>query len=120
MKAVKKVFKLLSSLALFLSFFPSVTSAQHYTETDLVSSIAGVGTNVTNPLDTQLINAWGLTRSATSPWWVSDNGTGLSTLYDGAGTNQGLVVTIPVPSGGNPPSTPKRHVAGELGAVRQG
>jgi uncharacterized protein (TIGR03118 family) len=106
MNALKKVLKLRAALALLLSFFPSVAFAQHYTETDLVSSIAGVGKNATNPLDTQLINAWGLTRSAASPWWVSDNGTGLSTLYDGAGTKQGLVVTIPVPSGGNPPSTP--------------
>jgi uncharacterized protein (TIGR03118 family) len=106
MNAVKKILKLRAALALLLSFFPSVAFAQHYTETDLVSSIAGVGTNGTNPLDTQLINAWGLARSAGSPWWVSDNGTGLSTLYDGAGTKQGLVVTIPVPSGVNPPSTP--------------
>jgi uncharacterized protein (TIGR03118 family) len=106
MNTLKKVLKLRAAIALLLSFFPSVAFAQHYTETDLVSSIPGVGTNATNPLDTQLINAWGLTRSAGSPWWVSDNGTGLSTLYDGAGTKQGLVVTIPVPSGVNPPSTP--------------
>jgi len=35
--------------------------------------------------DEHLVNAWGLTASSTSPWWVSDNGTNLSTLYTGTG-----------------------------------
>ena len=49
------------------------------------------------------MNAWGVSFSATSPFWISDNGTGLSTLYavtnDAAGSphvaKQGLQVTIP-------------------------
>src|SRR5206468_10105043 len=85
---------------------PSAALAQHYVQTNLVSSIPGVGTNPTNALDPQLINAWGLARSRTSPWWVSDNGTGLSTIFDGAGTKQALIATIPVPPGGSPPSKP--------------
>src|SRR3989442_11669696 len=80
--------------------------AQHYVQTNLVSSIPGIGTNPTNGLDAQLINAWGLARGTTSPWWVSDNGTGVSTIYDGTGTKQGLVVTIPVPTGHSSPSAP--------------
>src|SRR5262245_66357248 len=40
-------------------------------------------------LDPDLVNPWGLTSSATSPWWVSDNGTDKSTLYNGAGVQQG-------------------------------
>ena len=102
----KTVLKFRRIFPLLLLLFPSAAFAQHYSQTNLVSSIPGVGTNPTNPLDTQLINAWGLTRGATSPWWVSDNGTGLSTLYDGAGTKRALVVTIPVPPGGSPPSAP--------------
>jgi uncharacterized protein (TIGR03118 family) len=98
-------------LGLLLSAFPSVASAQQYIRTDLVSSIPGVGTNLTNPLDTQLINPWGLARSAASTWWVSDNGTGLATLYNGIGTKQGLVVTIPSASDKNPPSPPTGIVA---------
>jgi uncharacterized protein (TIGR03118 family) len=98
-------------LVLSLLALPSVASAQQYTQTNLVSSIPGVGTNPTNPLDTQLINPWGLTRSAGSTWWVSDNGTGLATLYNGIGTKQGLVVTIPSASGKNPPSPPTGIVA---------
>lgn len=35
--------------------------------------------------DTNLQNAWGLASSATSPFWVGDNGTGLSTVYMGTG-----------------------------------
>jgi uncharacterized protein (TIGR03118 family) len=52
------------------------------------------GTDAPN-VDANLVNPWGLTRSSASPWWVSDNGTGLSTLYDGTGAPQSLVVTIP-------------------------
>lgn len=65
--------------------------AQHYTQTNLVSNTAGVAP-VTDP---QLINPWGLSRASGSPWWVSDEGTGFSTLYNGAGAKQSLIVTIP-------------------------
>ena len=43
-----------------------------------------------------LVNPWGVSFAPTGPFWVSDNGAGLTTLYDGAGVKQGLVVTIPV------------------------
>jgi uncharacterized protein (TIGR03118 family) len=65
--------------------------AQHYTQTNLVSNSAGVAA-VTDP---QLINAWGLSRGSGSPWWLSDQATGFSTLYNGAGAKQSLIVTIP-------------------------
>lgn len=45
--------------------------------------------------DPNLVNGWGLAFFATSPFWLSDNGTGLSTLYDHSGTIIPLVVTIP-------------------------
>lgn len=45
--------------------------------------------------DSNLINPWGLARSSGSPWWVSDNGTGLSTLYTGTGSVVPLVVKVP-------------------------
>jgi uncharacterized protein (TIGR03118 family) len=53
-------------------------SAQFYEQHNLVSSDS----------DADLVNAWGLTSSATSPWWVADNGTNLSTLYNSAGEKQ--------------------------------
>ena len=84
--------------------------AQHYTQTNLVSNTAGVAP-VTDP---QLINPWGLSRNSGSPWWVSDQATGFSTLYNGAGAKQSLIVTIPPadPTNKNTPTgTPTGTIA---------
>ncbi len=56
--------------------------------------------------DPNLVNPWGIAASPSGPFWVSDNGTGVSTLYDTNGNPQSLVVTIPPPSGGTPPAAP--------------
>jgi uncharacterized protein (TIGR03118 family) len=69
-----------------------IAHAQNYTQTNLVANTASAGAAVVDP---NLVNPWGLSRSASSPWWVSDAGTGLSTLYNGSGAIQSLVVTIP-------------------------
>src|SRR5579885_2539299 len=79
--------------------------AQHYTRTDLTANSASVSSTAPN-IDANLVNAWGLSRSSGSPWWVSDNGSGLSTLYNGTGVPQSLVVTIPPPAGSTDPATP--------------
>jgi uncharacterized protein (TIGR03118 family) len=50
---------------------------------------------ITSAQDPDLINPWGISSSAASPFWVSDNGTGKSTLYNSAGVKQGLVVAMP-------------------------
>ena len=71
------------------ALIPFSVSAQHYTETKLVTQ--SMGAPVT---DANLGAPWGLSRSSTSPWWVSDASTGLSTLYDGAGATQTLVVSV--------------------------
>ena len=75
---------------------------QHYQQTNLVSDEAGLA----KATDPQLVNPWGLARSGTSPWWVADNGTGVSTIYNGAGAIQALVVTVPTAPGGPNPSAP--------------
>jgi uncharacterized protein (TIGR03118 family) len=82
----------LLSLASALTAQPT----QHYKQTNLVSDIPGVAATT----DPNLVNAWGLSRSSGSPWWVSDNGPGLATLYDGTGGVRSLVVTIPGADGG--------------------
>jgi uncharacterized protein (TIGR03118 family) len=100
--------------ALFLALsFPSLTFAQHYTQTNLVTDM-GSSAPVT---DSNLKNGWGLSRSTGSPWWVSDNGTGVSTLYNIAGTTSTLaatvnprVVVIPPPNGSTSTSTPTGQV----------
>jgi uncharacterized protein (TIGR03118 family) len=66
-----------------------------YLVENLVSDLPGVAAHQ----DEDLINPWGLTRSSTSPWWVADNGTGLSTLYNGSGAKRPLIVQIPGPGG---------------------
>jgi uncharacterized protein (TIGR03118 family) len=82
----------------------------HYLQTNLVSDISGLAA-VTDP---HLVNPWGLSLTATSPWWVSDNGTGLSTLYNGAGAIQALVVTVPNVPGVTEPSEPTGTVANSV------
>ncbi len=74
----------------------------HYQQTNLVSDTAGLAAAT----DAHLVNPWGLVSSASGPWWVSDNGTGLSTVYNGAGAIQSLVVTIPALPGSTDPAAP--------------
>ena len=69
-------------------------------QTNLVSDIP----NLANITDPDLVNPWGLSSSPTSPIWVSDNGTSVSTLYNGAGQKLGLTVAIPAPT--DPPGGP--------------
>jgi uncharacterized protein (TIGR03118 family) len=64
---------------------------QRYTQTNLVSNADGAA-RVTDP---QLINPWGMSPSPSSAWWVSDQRTGFSTVYNGAGAKQPLIVAIP-------------------------
>jgi uncharacterized protein (TIGR03118 family) len=82
--------------------FPTLASAQKYSQTNLVSDVPGWAAK----LDPHLVNAWGLAFSATSPVWVADNGTGVSTLYTGSGSIVPLVVTIPGPAGSMDHSAP--------------
>jgi uncharacterized protein (TIGR03118 family) len=92
---------LISCAALFLSAAPSFAAGLE--QTNLVSDIPGLAL-VTDP---SLVNPWGLASSATSPWWISDNGTGVSTLYNGnTGAKSALTVTIPPAMGGTSPSAP--------------
>src|SRR2546422_11224017 len=80
------------------SIAPSLTSAsfslqsapsRFYEQHNLVSD----GAVPADLVDAALVNAWGLVASATSPWWVADNGADLSTLYNG---NTGAKVALPV------------------------
>lgn len=65
-----------------------------YVVTPLVSNLAGKA----KFQDPVLQNAWGVAFSpAGSPFWISDNATGCSTLYDGTGVKSALQVSIPLP-----------------------
>jgi len=90
-------------LLLLLTFWTATPLlAQHYQQTNLVSDVPGLA-RFTDP---DLVNAWGLTSGPSTPWWVADNGTGLSTLYNAAGVKQGLKVTVAAPVGYPDPATP--------------
>jgi uncharacterized protein (TIGR03118 family) len=77
-------------------------SGDTYSWTNFQSDIAGVAQHV----DPNLVNPWGMSVSPNGTIWVSDNGTGVATLYGQDGTARSLVVTIPTAArnreGGNP------------------
>ena len=91
-------------LLLAAAMFTAVSArADTYSWTNFQSDIAGVAQHV----DPNLVNPWGMSVSAPNGTiWVSDNGTGVSTLYGQDGTARSLVVTIPTAArnrgGGNP------------------
>src|SRR3954451_18049604 len=68
-------------------------------QTNLVSDLPGVA----QVQDPNLVNPWGISESGTSPFWISDNNAGVSTLYNAPGANNTpvsinpLVVSIPTP-----------------------
>jgi uncharacterized protein (TIGR03118 family) len=64
-----------------------------FLQTNLTSDIPGLA-QVTDP---NLVNPWGIVPNPNGPFWVNDNGTGLSTLYGGDGQPASLVVTVPSP-----------------------
>jgi hypothetical protein len=70
-----------------------------FTRTNLVSDVPGMAKTT----DPNLVNPWVMTLGLNSGLWVSDNGSGKATTYDGTGqpipAGSPLVVTIPVPGG---------------------
>jgi uncharacterized protein (TIGR03118 family) len=89
MKRSLLLFGLLTALII-----PSGLWAQQagYSQTNLVSNTAGVATTT----DTQLLNPWGISVLPGEDFWIADNISGVSTLYDQNGNKDtGLVVTIP-------------------------
>lgn len=96
--------RLLPAVALALTTalgFAAPAAAQHYQQTNLVSDVPGLALTT----DPNLVNSWGIAHSPTSPWWVADNGTGVSTLYNETGVpfplGNPLVVTVPGLGGGS-------------------
>src|SRR5438067_4429654 len=79
-------------LALAAAILPAMLAqADTYSWENFQSDIAGVAEHV----DRNLVNPWGMAASPNGTIWVSDNGTGVSTLYHQDGTANPLVVTVP-------------------------
>src|SRR5215472_6865016 len=72
----------------------AIAQPGNYVVHNLVSDQAGVADHQ----DPNLRNAWGIVFGPTNPVWVSDNFTGVSTVYDGAGN---LLLTVTIPGGAN-------------------
>ena len=81
-------------LALAIALTPTSALAQ-YKITVLDSNVKGYG-----HLDPLLANGWGLAYAPGAPFWLSDEGSGWSTLYDGSGNPQSLQVIVPGANGG--------------------
>jgi uncharacterized protein (TIGR03118 family) len=71
-----------------------------YQPIPLVSDISGNAKYT----DTLLKNPWGLAYGPGAPFWISDEASGWSTLYNGMGVKQGLEVVVPPISGSGPGS----------------
>jgi len=86
---------LAASLGLVLMF--AGTALAQYKSVLLDSNVIGHGRHI----DPLLVNGWGLAYLPGNPFWVSDEGSGWSTLYDGQGNPQSLQVIIPAANGQN-------------------
>jgi uncharacterized protein (TIGR03118 family) len=116
MKKTFLLFGLLMSLAI-----PSGLWAQGYSQTNLVSNVASVATTT----DPQLLNPWGISVLPGQDFWIADNNSGVSTLYDQNGNkDNGLIVTIPGassnPNGNCSPGCPTGTVANVNGTYFAG
>lgn len=107
---MKMTFTALAALSLFTAL-ASGDGLNSYVQTNLVSDLPGVAAHQ----DTDLVNPWGITAGPTTPFWISDNGMGLSTLYDGTGTKIPLVITVP-PAGSAPTGVVFNGTAGFSGS----
>ena len=95
---MKYVYACACSVGILLATAHRLPAASVYAQTNLASDVPGLAAFT----DPNIVNPWGIANSATSPFWLSDQGSGLSTLYIGNGMPQALVVTVPptgIPSG---------------------
>ena len=99
-------------LSLAAAMFTATSArADTYSWTNFQSDIAGVAQHT----DRNLVNPWGMAPSANGTIWVSDNGTGVSTLYNQDGTAVPLVVQIPTAAGNTEGANPTGTVFNDTG-----
>jgi uncharacterized protein (TIGR03118 family) len=75
-------------------------------DTFIQANLVSNGTIPAAHTDPNLVNPWGIAFNPTAFWWVNDNGTGLSTLYDSAGAKNALEVAVPPAAGSTDHSAP--------------
>jgi secreted PhoX family phosphatase len=69
----------------------ALAQSNSYKQTNLTSDTAGVAANV----DPNLVNPWGIAFFPNNPFWIADNNSGFTTLYNASGMNVG---SFPVPA----------------------
>jgi uncharacterized protein (TIGR03118 family) len=82
-------------LVAVLAFLTSGAGAATLVAYNVYPLVSDSGGSTAPLADTSLVNGWGLSATATSPWWVSNNKTNTSTLYSGVGSKTALTVTVP-------------------------
>jgi len=92
----RRTFVLAAYLGVMLIVGSNLAVAQYQLH-NLVSNQIGQAKHI----DPLLVNAWGLAYGPGGPFWISDQGSGWSTLYDGSGNAKSLRVEIPPASGGS-------------------
>jgi len=91
-RTTRRAIALAIALLAVASATARAVASDAYTVNPLVSDGAATAAAAT---DTSLVNGWGLSAGPTTPWWASDNGTNLSTLYSGTGAKAPLTVSVP-------------------------
>jgi uncharacterized protein (TIGR03118 family) len=86
------------------------TPANSYRVVNLVSNVAGTAAST----DPNLLDAWGISN-ANTPFWISDHGSGLTTLYAATGVPSATVVKIP--GAGGTVGKPTGQVQNSAGAA---
>lgn len=70
----------------------AVTAPSAFSTTKLVGDTAAAGALA---IDANLVNPWAIAFGPTSPAWLANNHTETSTLYNGNGDAQALIVSLP-------------------------
>ncbi len=76
----------------------AAVTGNDFLQVNLVANVAGAAANT----DPNLIHPTGISVGPAGPFWVSDSGANVSTLYNTAGNPNALVVAIPGPNGSAP------------------
>lgn len=108
-KRFSTVAAVILGLVAFCGSANAQVSANNYKQTNLVADTSSV-TPAPAHVDANLINPWGIAFFPGGPFWISDNNSGFSTLYDQTGMLQGTF-TIPPPAGSSAAATPTGIVA---------
>ena len=104
---------IICGFVLFLGTLSAVAQTNSYRQTNLVSDMPGAAAHT----DSKLINPWGISFYPGQPFWISDNNSGYSTVYDASGATQLAPVLIP---GHNAPATPTGTVINTTGQFKVG